>query len=75
MSEKTIETVLAEHQDRIMALPGIVGISIGRYKNKPCIMVFVVRKTKQLIAQIPVTLDKYPVVVQETGEFRALDHT
>ena len=73
MLDKTIETVLAEYCDKIMAFPGVVGIAIGRYKNEPCIRVFVVQKTKKLMGQVPSTLDKYPVVVQKTGAFRALD--
>ncbi len=73
MLDKTIELVLAKYRDKIMALPGVVGISIGIYKNKPCIRIFVTSKTKKLMGQLPNTLDKYTVVVQKTSEFRALD--
>ncbi len=73
MSENTIESVLAKHRDRIMALSGVVGISVGRCMSKPCIRVFVIKKTKELLDQIPCTLDGYSVIVQETNEFRALD--
>ena len=73
MLDKSIETVLAEYRDTIMSLTGVAGIAIGRCKDKPCIRIFVIRKTKRLLRQIPDTLDKYPVVVQKTTEFRALD--
>jgi len=73
MSENTIESVFEKHRDRIMTLRGVLGTSIGRCMNEPCIRVFVIEKTKELLDQIPCTLDGYPVMVQETGEFRALD--
>ncbi len=41
--------------------------------GQPCIKVFVVKKTPDLLKQIPSTLEGHPVEVQETGEFRALD--
>lgn len=72
MSDKTIETVFTEYHDTIMALPNVAGISIGIHNNKPCIRIFVTHKTKKLLNKIPNTLDKYPVVVQKTGEFRTL---
>ncbi len=73
MAEKTIETVLKEHTDSLMALPGVVGTAIGECAGKPCIKVYVEKKTPELLNQIPSTLEGYTVGVQETGEFRALD--
>ena len=73
MQEKTIQTVLKEHTDSLMTLPGVVGTGLGECSGKPCIKVFVVKKTPDLLKQIPSTLEGYTVEVQETGEFRALD--
>ncbi len=73
MQKKTIQTVLKEHTDRLMSLPGVVGTAQGLCAGKPCIKVFVVKKTPDLLKQIPSTLEGYTVAVQETGEFRALD--
>ena len=41
--------------------------------GQPCIKVFVVKKTPDLLKQIPSTIEGYTIAVQETGEFRALD--
>jgi hypothetical protein len=71
--EKTIEAVLREHTDRLMALPGVVGTAQGLCDGKPCIRVFVVTKTADLLVQIPDVLEGYTVEVQETGVIRALD--
>ena len=73
MQEKTIQTVLKEHTDKLMALPGVVGTGQGECSGKPCIKVFVAKKTPDLLKQIPSTLEGHPVEVQETGQFRALD--
>ena len=71
--EKTIERVLEEHTDRLMALPGVVGTAQGLCSGQPCIRVFVVEKTDDLLKQIPPEIEGYPVDIQETGEFRKLD--
>ena len=55
-----------------MALPGVVGTAQGKHQGKPCIKVLTAKMTPELLGQIPPLLDGYRVVVEETGEFRAL---
>ncbi len=73
MPEKTIETVLKEHTDSLMQLPGVVGTAQGLCSGKPCIKVYVAKKTSNLVKQIPATLEGYAVEIQVTGEIKALD--
>ena len=73
MQQKKIETVLKDHTDSLMALRGVVGTAIGECAGKPCIKVYVEKKTPELLKQIPSAIDGYTVAVQETGEIRALD--
>ncbi len=75
MPGQTIEAVLEQHTRSLMALPGVVGTAIGECAGKPCIKVFVVRKTREVIAKIPPALQGFPVAIEETGEIRALDST
>ena len=69
---KSIEQVLKEHTDYLMSLSGVVGTGQGLCSGKPCIKVFVRRRTRKLEQKIPKTLEGYPVVIQETGNFKAL---
>jgi hypothetical protein len=69
---KTIEEVLKEHTSKLMSLPGVVGTGQGLCNAQPCIKVFVDRKTPKLEQRIPKNLEGYPVVIQETGKFKAL---
>ena len=55
-----------------MALPGVIGTAEGDQDGKPCVMVFVVELMDDLKRQIPDELGGYPVVITETGEFKAL---
>jgi hypothetical protein len=73
MSRKTIEQVQEEHTEEWMAIDGVEGIAIGLYKNKPCIKIFSSKKADNLRGQIPSTVEGYPVIIEETGTFRALD--
>ncbi|MGH7828726.1 MAG: hypothetical protein ACREP8_00985 [Candidatus Binatia bacterium] len=72
MAEKTIETVLKEHTDQLISLPGVVGTAIGECERKPCIKVLVVEKSPGLLQQIPSELQGFPVVVEQTGPIRPL---
>ena len=73
MQERSIKAVLKEHTNRLMALPGVVGTAQGLCDGAPCIKVMVVKKTPELMKQIPASLEGYRVEVQETGVIRALD--
>ena len=72
MLRKRIESVLKKHSRRILLLPGVVGIAQSEYQHKPCIKVYVARKTYELLRQIPSNLEGYMVSVEESGEFQAL---
>jgi hypothetical protein len=72
MAAKTIEEVLKKHTKELMSIPGVVGTAQGLCDNKPCIKVFVIKKTSELDQKIPANLEGYPVVIEETGKIRAL---
>lgn len=72
VSKKTIEEVLKEHSSKLMSIPGVVGTGQSICNGQPCIKVFVSRKTEELERKIPKTLEGYPVVIQESGKFKAL---
>ena len=73
MAAKTIEEVLKENTDKWMSIPGVVGTAIGKFKDKPCIKIFVIKKTPELVEKIPSTQEGFPLVIQQTGEIKALD--
>ena len=73
MPDKSIEQVLQDNTDQWMAIPGIEGTAIGLYEGKPCIKIFSSSKPQQLKDKIPSTVEGYPVIIEETGAFRALD--
>jgi len=74
MPAKTIEQVLNERTNEWMAIPGVVGVAIGESKGKPCIRIFTSAKPQQLRAKIPPTIEGYPVIIEQTGPIRALNH-
>ena len=73
VQEKTIEEALRDHTDSLMSLPGVVGTGQGLCDGQPCIKVFIVKKTPELLRQIPAEIEGYTVAVEETGEIKALD--
>jgi hypothetical protein len=65
--------VLRDVTDRVMSLPGVIGTAEGRCEGRPCITIFVARKTVEVLRQIPREVGGYPIVIEETGELRAHD--
>ena len=73
MSGKTINQVLKYRTTEWMAISGVEGTAIGLFEDKPCIKIFSSRKAEELRAKIPTTIEGYPVIIEETGSFRALE--
>ncbi len=69
---KTIEEVLREHTPELMSLPGVLGTAQSLCGEKPCIIIYVLKKTPDLAQKIPRSLDGFPVAIEETGEIRAI---
>ncbi|MFC1485934.1 hypothetical protein ACFL55_02790 [Candidatus Latescibacterota bacterium] len=73
MSTRPIEQVLKENTDRWMSISGVVGTALGELDGKPCIIILVVEKTPEIIEKIPSTIEGYPVLIQQSGEIKALE--
>jgi len=72
MATKTIEQVLKEHARELMSIPDVVGVGQGLCERNPCIKVFVIKRTPELEQKIPKKVNGYQVVLEETGEIKAL---
>ncbi len=70
---RSVEQVFDTHRDSLLSIPGVVGAGIARLDGKPCIMVMIKKDSQIAPGQIPKELDGYKVVVDESGEFKALD--
>ncbi len=72
MGEKPIVKVVEEYAPRWLALPGIVGVGVGESGGQPCIKVFVSRRAPETLASIGHSVEGWPVVVEQSGDIRAL---
>jgi hypothetical protein len=68
----TVKDVLERHSRDIMSIPGVVGTAEGKCGGKPCIKVYVEKKTPELASRIPARIEGYPVEIEETGKLKAL---
>ena len=71
---RDINAVLADHDDELLALPGVVGVYVGLMKDQKttCLKVMLVREDRALESSIPRFLDGYPVITEVTGDFKPL---
>jgi hypothetical protein len=71
---RDINAVLAAHDKELLALPGVVGVYVGTLEDRHtlCLKVMLAEERPEVRRAIPPTIENYPVVVEVTGEIRAL---
>ena len=68
----TISEVKAKHAERLLALPGVISVGIGKNADgEPAIIVGLDKARPQTESQIPKTLDDFSVVIHVSGKIRA----
>lgn len=74
MPSRDINLALRAHDDELLAIPGVVGVYVGRMSDErtPCLRVMVSEKTPEMEKRVPGTLEGFPVVIEETGVIRPL---
>ncbi len=68
---KSLEDVLRDNTPHWMSIAGVVGTGIGEFRGKPCLVVFVEKKTQEIEREIPSEVSGYSVTIEETGRFEA----
>lgn len=67
-----IEDVLAKHEDRLMSIPGVVGVGIGERDGHPVVLIMTNQPAGQLReSSLPTQLEGFPVQVDFVGEIQA----
>jgi hypothetical protein len=70
---KTIDDVIKQFADSLMAIPGVVGVYHGLNEDgASCLKVMVKKKTGELEQRIPKRLEGFDVVIDETGEIKPM---
>jgi hypothetical protein len=67
-----LESIQAQHQERILSLPEVQGIGISKDAGRWFFKVFVRQSSPEALRAIPQSIEDIPVRVVESGEFRAL---
>ena len=69
---RDINAVLAAHDKELLAIPDVVGVYIGTLQDRrtPCLKVMLARKTPESARKVPRSIEG--VVIEISGEIRAL---
>lgn len=75
-SQRDIAAVLADHDEALLARPGVVGVctSLMPDGKTPCIVVLLAHPDPVLTRSLPRQLEGHPVRTEVTGRFRPLGH-
>ena len=68
----TLSEVLRRHTDRLMSIPGVIGIGESAHDGRPCILILLSKLSADLQSQLPNEIDGFSVILQEVGDVRAL---
>src|SRR5687767_1755568 len=65
---RDINAVLRDHDDELLAIPGVAGVFVGLFGNEktPCLKVMAEKRTRALVQRIPTHIEGYPVIVEES---------
>jgi hypothetical protein len=66
-----IASLIERRSAELLDIPGVVGVAQGEQDGRQVIQIMVERRTPELLARLPRTLDGYPVVVVESGQIRS----
>lgn len=69
----SIADVIARHAPELMKIPGVVGVYEGETRGRRVIRIMVAKKTPELAARLPKTLEGHPVEIEETGVIRPMN--
>ena len=68
-----VNVVLKAYAPELMAIEGVTAVAVGKLDSgEDCVRIYVVKLTDELRAQLPATLEGWPVDVEESGEIRPL---
>jgi len=69
MPTRNINVVLEDHDEALMAIPGVIGVYVGLLPDEvtPCLKIIVIKKPNDLVGKIPKSIEGYPVVIEESG--------
>jgi hypothetical protein len=67
----SIQQVKAKHEKRLMEIPGVVSVGLGKDKGGKMVIIIGVDRPRADIADpLPQKLDGYPVIVQVVGSIK-----
>jgi len=73
LPSRPLADVLADHSSGLMAIPGVTAVAESRTpRGEPCVLILVKKLTPDLRSRLPEKLERWPVVVEESGEIRAM---
>lgn len=74
--KRDVNAVLAAHDKELLALSGVVGVYVGTLEDHRtlCLKVMLAHKNPELEERIPKMIEGYKVIVEVTGEARAMEN-
>lgn len=73
---RDINDVLRAHDRELLAIPGVVGVYVSALEDgkTPCLKVMVVAKSAEVEKAVPKAIERFPVIIEVTGEIKPLEN-
>jgi hypothetical protein len=73
-TDQSLSLVIARNAEKLMGIPGVVGVYEGVTGGKPVLRVMVSSRADSTLERIPKTLEGYDVEVEVSGAIRPMNH-
>jgi len=73
-TDQSLSLVIARNAEKLMGIPGVVGVYEGETAGKPVLRVMVLSRADSTVQRIPKTLEGYDVEVEVSGPIKPMNH-
>jgi hypothetical protein len=72
--EQSLSLVIARNAEKLMGIPGVVGVYEGETAGKPVLRVMVLSRADSTLERIPKTLEGFDVEIEVGGPVTPMKH-
>lgn len=65
--DRSVHDVLEQHRAEWMEHPDVTGVGVGSCDGEPCLVVYLIRRSEDVVRALPDRVDGYPVRLEVTG--------
>lgn len=72
MANRPVKEVMEDHAGKLISIPEVTAVAVSELEDgTPCIKILIIEESAEIRAELPDSLEGYPVVVEVSGRIEA----